>query len=68
MPRRQLTQMIGPVSQVGDDGPGAAVSDAEIVVEKMPDGELLVFENCGHMIMFEHPERFNRTVRDFLLG
>ena len=52
----------------GRNDPGAAVSDAEIVVEKMPDGELLVFENCGHMIMFEHPERFNRTVRDFLLG
>jgi pimeloyl-ACP methyl ester carboxylesterase len=42
------------------------VSHAQIVVEKIPNARLEIFDNCGHMPMFEYPEKFNKLVLDFL--
>jgi pimeloyl-ACP methyl ester carboxylesterase len=42
------------------------VSHAQIAVKKIPGARLEIFDNCGHMPMFEHPEKFNRLVLDFL--
>jgi pimeloyl-ACP methyl ester carboxylesterase len=33
---------------------------------RMPNAQLVVFDQCGHLPMIEHPERFNQTLRDFL--
>ncbi|MFA5308982.1 MAG: alpha/beta fold hydrolase [Dehalococcoidales bacterium] len=42
------------------------VSHARLAVEKIPGAKLRVFDRCGHMPQFEHPEEFNRLVLDFL--
>ena len=34
--------------------------------ECLPDSELHVLDNCGHMPQFEHPDEFNRLLLDFL--
>ncbi len=41
---------------------------ADLLVEKIPNvKEKIVIMNAGHMPNLEHPEGFNRTVKDFLL-
>ena len=35
-------------------------------VERIPDAELHVFDECGHLPYLEHPERFNQIVSAFL--
>jgi pimeloyl-ACP methyl ester carboxylesterase len=39
---------------------------AQIAASKIPGAELHIFDCCGHMPMFEHPNEFNKTVLDFL--
>jgi 2-hydroxy-6-oxonona-2,4-dienedioate hydrolase len=36
------------------------------LVAGIPNSELHVFNNCGHWVQWEHAERFNRLVADFL--
>ncbi len=50
----------------GRDDPGAPLANAEIGVKQMPRARLEVLDNCGHMVMFEHPARYNEIVLDFL--
>jgi pimeloyl-ACP methyl ester carboxylesterase len=38
----------------------------EMVVTRMPDAELVVFEDCGHLPQSENPEKFNQVVAEFL--
>jgi len=42
------------------------VAHARIALEKIPGARLELFENCGHMPMFEYPDKFNQLVLDFL--
>jgi pimeloyl-ACP methyl ester carboxylesterase len=42
------------------------VAHAQIAVSKIPGTQLHVFDECGHMPMFEYPEKFNKIVLDFL--
>ena len=35
-------------------------------VRRLPRGRLVTVEACGHFPHIEHPETFNRAVRDFL--
>jgi pimeloyl-ACP methyl ester carboxylesterase len=35
--------------------------------ELISDSRLYILENCGHAPMMEHPEEFNRLLRDFLI-
>ncbi|HTO34154.1 MAG TPA: alpha/beta hydrolase [Pararhizobium sp.] len=51
----------------GRDDAGAPLSDAEPLVAGIARAKLEVFDNCGHMPMMEHPDRFNAVVRDFLM-
>ena len=44
----------------------ALLEHAEEAVRLMPDARLVTFDECGHMMMCEHPERFNETIREFL--
>lgn len=44
-------------------------SDVEVTTassRKMPNAELHVFEECGHLPYIEHPEKFNELVTTFL--
>ena len=50
----------------GLDDKGASVEHATEAVARMPDARLITYEQCAHMMMFEHPKRFNQTIRDFL--
>ncbi|MBE7928871.1 alpha/beta fold hydrolase [Pseudomonas saudiphocaensis] len=36
------------------------------LVAGIPNSELHLFNNCGHWVQWEHAERFNRLVADFL--
>ncbi len=37
------------------------------VGEQIPGAETVIFEEGGHMLFYEEPEKFNRVVRDFVL-
>jgi len=43
------------------------VAAAEEIARLIPNAELVVFEESGHSPQLEEPERFQRTVRDFLV-
>ena len=36
------------------------------LAESMPDARTVVFENSGHLLFWEHPEKFNRFLTDFV--
>ena len=39
---------------------------AQDMVEAKPNARLEKFDNCGHMLFWEQPERFNKLVSDFV--
>ncbi|MBN2255897.1 MAG: alpha/beta fold hydrolase [Deltaproteobacteria bacterium] len=39
---------------------------AAVGKEKIPNAELYVFDDCGHMPQYERPDEFNRVVEEFL--
>jgi pimeloyl-ACP methyl ester carboxylesterase len=41
-------------------------SGAPEVARLIPDSRLFWIDKCGHLPMIEHPEQYNRIVRDFL--
>jgi 2-hydroxy-6-oxonona-2,4-dienedioate hydrolase len=51
----------------GRDDKGGIYESAVAAVDRMPDAKLVAFEQCGHLPMFEHPERYNAVLREFLL-
>jgi pimeloyl-ACP methyl ester carboxylesterase len=42
------------------------LENAQAAALRIPDCELIVLEECGHLPYSEKPEEFNRAVRDFL--
>ena len=44
------------------------LSHGYIARDRIPGARLEIIDNCGHMPMFEQPEKFNRLVLDFLDG
>jgi pimeloyl-ACP methyl ester carboxylesterase len=42
------------------------VSHAEIARNRIPDSQLKVFEECGHLPYLEYADEFNTTVLEFL--
>jgi len=42
------------------------LAHAHIAMKKIPNARLHIFDRCGHMPQFEHPEEFNKLVLDFL--
>lgn len=49
----------------GRDDLFVPASDAAGFMERIPDAELVVFDECGHMPMAERPVRFNRVLDRF---
>jgi pimeloyl-ACP methyl ester carboxylesterase len=43
------------------------VKHAEVGKRLLPDAEVYVFDECGHMPMLEHADEFNEIVTEFLL-
>lgn len=46
----------------------APISQAKAIHERVPDSELVIFENSSHIPFIEEQEAFNQTVTDFVLG
>jgi len=41
-------------------------SQAQRMHEKIPNSDLIIFENSGHYIFYEEPEKFNKIIRDWV--
>lgn len=50
----------------GADEKWRSVASVEYVTELVPDARFELFENSGHCLTVEEPERFNRVMRDFI--
>lgn len=35
------------------------------VAEKIPNSRVEFFEDCGHMLLWENPEKFNSLIKSF---
>ncbi len=57
----------GPVLvAVGDSDPYFSAEEARVLADLAPNGTLHVFEDCGHLANLEHPDEFQRVLREFL--
>lgn len=62
-----LSQIAAPtLIVVGDQDAFTPVSDAKYMHERIPQSELVVIEQAGHMPNLEQPEAFNQALRGFL--
>lgn len=52
----------------GRDDKGGIYESAVAAVARMPKAELIAFERCGHLPMLEHPQKYNKLARSFLLS
>lgn len=52
----------------GAEDPLFPVSWSRDASDSLADGQVEVFENCGHWLPRERPERFNRALRNFCLS
>jgi 2-hydroxy-6-oxonona-2,4-dienedioate hydrolase len=50
----------------GRDDKGGIYESAVAAVARMPDARLVAFEQCGHLPMLEHPQRYNALLREVL--
>ncbi|MEQ8349759.1 MAG: alpha/beta hydrolase [Sneathiellaceae bacterium] len=50
----------------GRNDRGGAPESAAAAVERIPDGRLVMFDDCGHYPMIEHPDRYNAEIAAFL--
>lgn len=50
----------------GANDSGATVDRALLLLETLPNAELHIFKNCAHWVQWDHADRFNRLVGDFL--
>ena len=65
--RERLSEIGCPTLIVwGADDKLVPVRDAHVFEEVIPDARKVVFEDTGHVAMFERPARFNRLLLDFL--
>jgi pimeloyl-ACP methyl ester carboxylesterase len=66
--RRRLGELKIPVLVIwGDSDRFFSPSVAESVLKEIPSSKLVMFEECGHSPMLEYPDKFTRTVTDFIL-
>lgn len=41
-------------------------NQAKLLKEELPAAEIAWFENAGHFVMLDEPEKFHKTLREFL--
>jgi len=63
--RPVVDELDRPVLFVASSQPWA-VAEAEMVRERWPEIRVEVFENTGHALFVDKPERFNRVLEEFL--
>jgi homoserine acetyltransferase len=39
---------------------------SKYVADVIPDSELEIFENCGHMLFWDEPQKFNKRLSEFI--
>lgn len=71
MPTYDLTDRLGQITcptlvVVGRHDWRTPVPASQEIVDRIPDAELVVFEESGHSPQLEEPEKFQAVVRDFL--
>lgn len=72
MPQYDLTGRLGEIAcptlvVVGRHDWRTPVQASQAIVDGIPQAELVVFEKSGHSPQLEEPEKFQATVRNFLL-
>jgi 2-hydroxy-6-oxonona-2,4-dienedioate hydrolase len=50
----------------GKDDHGTSLEQALLLFQKIPRAELHLFDQCSHWVQWDHAERFNTLVADFL--
>ena len=50
----------------GRNDHGTSLEQAVMLFQKIPKAELHVFDQCAHWVQWDHAERFNKLVTDFL--
>lgn len=50
----------------GKDDPRAVFASQEAGAKRIPGARLVPFDRCGHRPFYEHPEKFNQAVLEFL--
>ena len=53
---------------LGKDDPIFPIPLADDFRQKLPEAEMIIYENCGHAIHLEKPDRLSRDIREFLKG
>ena len=62
-----LTELKCPVFALwGADDQFCPVSGATTLARSVPDAQVMMLSRCGHWVMVEHADRFNRLCVDFL--
>lgn len=63
----KLPELAAPTLVIwGDHDRVLPVADAEIARQKIPNCRVEIFQNCGHVPQWEHPDQFNALVLEFL--
>jgi pimeloyl-ACP methyl ester carboxylesterase len=66
--RRRLRELNMPILIIwGDNDRYFAPVIAESVRRELPSAQLIMFDECGHSPMLEYPEKFTRTISEFIL-
>ncbi|MBL1078323.1 alpha/beta hydrolase [Nocardia sp. 2] len=64
-----LTRVAAPTLLLGgDDDFCISPSGLRLLAETMPDATAEIFDECGHLPFFEHTDRFEESLRDFVRG
>ncbi len=50
----------------GRDDKGGIYESAVAAVKRIPRAEMVVFDQCAHMPMMEHPKKYNALIHGFL--
>ena len=50
----------------GRNDHGTSMDQAVLLFQKIPQAELHIFDQCAHWVQWDHAERFNSLVADFL--
>jgi len=50
----------------GNNDAGVTVERGLLLFQSIPNAEFHIFDKCGHWVMWDHAERFNTLVADFL--
>jgi pimeloyl-ACP methyl ester carboxylesterase len=67
--RQRLGELNVPVLIIwGDHDRYFAPEIAQTVKNEIPAAKLVMFEECGHSPMLEYPEKFSRTITEFILS